>query len=90
MELKSITVHSIAHTDNAGQHGQGLKREDLQKNTKKILVKFNQIKKRRREIRHRSANPNSGKTYMFGVKCNFGTDDFFFLSLFCIALRTAW
>lgn len=47
-------------------------------------------KKLRELIRHKEFDPNPGKIRMFGIKCNFGTDDFFFLSLFALAARVSW
>lgn len=32
----------------------------------------------------------SGRVCLFGVSCNYGTDDPFFLSLLAIALRATW
>lgn len=84
VELKSITLHTVTGDENEEQ---GRKEGDLQKVTKTNL---NQVKKRRKEIRNRHSHPNSGKTRMFGVKFDFGTDDFFFLALFAVVLRAAW
>ncbi len=54
-------------------------------------------KTRRRElrllregIRHKESDSNRGRMVMFGVKCNFGTDDFFLLSLIALAMRLTW
>lgn len=32
----------------------------------------------------------SGQVCLFGVSCNYGTDDPFFLSIFAVALRATW
>ncbi len=52
-------------------------------------------KTRRKLLRHRREKlshleENSGRARMFGVTCNFGTDDFFFLPLIGVAVRATW
>ena len=83
VELRSV---KLADPRTADSH----RKEGLEKATKNLLDKFHQVKERRRKIRYRTSHSNSGKTRMFGIKCNFGTDDFFFLSLFAMGLRAAW
>lgn len=80
VELKSIVLTK------ADPHG----KEAIEKATERLLDKFHQVKERRKKIRNRTSHSNSGKTRMFNIKCNFGTDDFFFLSLFAMGLRAAW
>lgn len=43
----------------------------------------------RQRIRYKESH-NPSRSRMFGIKCNFGTDDFFFLSLFAVAVKAAW
>jgi hypothetical protein len=48
------------------------------------------IEARQRVAQMQMSNTSSSRIKMFGIKCNFGTDDFFFLGLFALALRAAW
>lgn len=58
-------------------------------------AKFSLNKTRRKTLRHRREKlshleKNSGRARMFGVTCNFGTDDFFFLTILSAAVRATW
>ena len=81
VELKSITLHPVDLQNNElGEEHAG--RAELGRAGRKSL------RLRRKNIHH--LDQNSGKAKMLGVTCNFGTDDFFFISLFGVAIRATW
>ena len=55
-----------------------------------FMKHFQFLKDVREKINDKETHPNPARTKMFGIRCNFGTDDFFFLSLFALAIRAAW
>ena len=59
--------------------------EQLKQVRKTILDRLLGVQRRRIDIGNRR-----GKARMFCITCNFGTDDFFFLSLIVLLLRVAW
>lgn len=80
VELKSVELQSV----NLGSYG------DVPEETVQQKSRRRKLKGLRELIRHKEFDPNPGKIRMCGVKCNFGTDDFFFLSLFALAVRASW
>ena len=81
VELTSITLKSVIR----------LKEEEVENGEQASLGKRGRktLRQRREKLSHLMGE-NSGRARMFGVTCNFGTDDFFFLPLFGVAIRATW
>lgn len=85
VELKSVKVQSVQLQ--SVSLGSCI---DLREETELETARRRNLRDLRERIRSKQFDPNPGKIRMFGIKCNFGTDDFFFLSLFALAIKAAW
>ena len=79
VELTSVTLKTVVDLQSVRVKDE---HSNLDKTRKKVL------RQRRQKLHH--LDKNSGRAHMFGITCNFGTDDFFFMPLIGAALRATW
>lgn len=81
VELKSIKLQP---TDQGGRN------DGLGSEVQKSRERRRFLREVRKQVGYKESHSNPSRSRMFGIKCNFGTDDFFFLSLFAVAIKAAW